>query len=103
MRFLDVLPQPLGTIVRRRSKRAADRDIHRIPTLASQMIGAETVEVVLSSPEITLHGDRATLVVDATVLGGRYFPDRAERLRITSGWRLEDGEWRCYTADWDRP
>lgn len=71
--------------------------------LASQMIGAETIEVVLGSPEITLHGDRATLVVDATVLGGRYFPDRAERLRITSGWRLEDGEWRCYTADWDRP
>jgi ketosteroid isomerase-like protein len=71
--------------------------------LASQLLGAQTVEVVLGSPEITLHGERATVVVDATVLGGRYLPDRAERLRITSGWRREGGEWRCYTAEWKRP
>jgi hypothetical protein len=70
--------------------------------LASQMLGSERIEVILGSPEIVLHGERATLTVDATVIGGRFLPERGERLRIVSGWRLEDGEWRCYTAEWTR-
>jgi hypothetical protein len=70
--------------------------------LASQVMGNQQVEVILGSPEIVLHGDRATLTVDATLIGGRYLPERGERLRITSGWRDVDGEWVCYTADWER-
>lgn len=71
--------------------------------LASQMLGSERIEVILGSPEIVLHGgQRATLTVDASVIGGRFLPERGERLRIVSGWKLEDGEWRCYTAEWTR-
>jgi hypothetical protein len=70
--------------------------------LASQVMGNERIEVILGSPEIVLHGERATLTVDATLIGGRYLPERGERLRIVSGWREVDGEWVCYTADWER-
>lgn len=70
--------------------------------LAGQMLGSERIEVILGSPEIVLHGERATLTVEATVVGGRYLPERGERLRIVSGWRLEEGDWRCYTAEWTR-
>lgn len=71
--------------------------------LAGQLIGAQQVEVVLGPLDVTLHGgERATVVVDALVMGGRWLPERGERLEITSGWRLEDGQWRCYTATWKR-
>ncbi len=70
--------------------------------LASQMLGNQRIEVLLGSPEITLHGERATVSVSATVIGGRMFPERGELIRIVSGWRLEDGQWRCYTAEWKR-
>lgn len=70
--------------------------------LAGQMLGADRIEVIMGRPEIALHGERATLTVEALVAGGRFLPDRGERLRIVSGWRLEDGEWRCYAAEWSR-
>jgi hypothetical protein len=70
--------------------------------LASQMLGSESIEVILGRPTIKLFGERATIEVEALAMGGRYLPERGERLMITSGWRLEDGEWRCYTASWKR-
>lgn len=70
--------------------------------LGSQMLGNDRIEVLLGSPEITLHGDRATVTVSATVIGGRFFPERGEQVRIVSGWQLEEGQWRCYTAEWER-
>lgn len=71
--------------------------------LAAQFLGSERVSVVLGPPQITLHGDdRATVRVSAVVGGGRFLPERVETLSIESGWRLEDGEWRCYAARWSR-
>lgn len=71
--------------------------------LAAQFLGSERVSVVLGPPQITLHGDdRATVRVSAVVGGGRFLPERVETLSIESGWRLEDGEWRCYVARWSR-
>jgi hypothetical protein len=68
--------------------------------LVGQMLGAERIEVVMGSPEIVLHSsERATVTMDAWVTGGRYFGDRNERLHLVSGWRLEGGEWRCYSAE----
>jgi hypothetical protein len=71
--------------------------------LASQLLGAERIEIVLGAPAITLHpGERATVKVSALVVGGRYLPEHGETLEIVSGWKLEDGEWRCYSAEWTR-
>lgn len=69
--------------------------------LASQMMGPDSISVVLGPADIKLHGaDRATVRVTALVTGGRFIPERGERLEIESGWRLEDGDWRCYVATW---
>ncbi len=71
--------------------------------LAGQLLGANTMQVVLGPPDITLHGERATVKLSALVSGGRYLGDRNETLTIVSGWRLEDGEWLCYTAQVSDP
>jgi hypothetical protein len=34
--------------------------------------------------------------------GGRLLPDRLGVYQVTSGWRKEGGDWRCYTASWER-
>ena len=67
--------------------------------LAAQLLGAERIEVVVGPVGVTLHGDRATGEFTALVSGGRYLGDRNESLHLRTGWRLEDGEWRCYSAE----
>ena len=67
--------------------------------LAAQLLGAERIEVVVGPVGVTLHGDRATAEFTALVSGGRYLGDRNESLHLRTGWRLEDGEWRCYSAE----
>ena len=70
--------------------------------LATLLVGNELVEVTLGPASITMHGDaRATVKVDALVLGGARLPERGEHLDITSGWRLDDGEWKVYVATWE--
>lgn len=59
--------------------------------------------VALGPLDITMHGeDRATVTVDAIVTGGSggLLPESGRHLRIDSGWREEDGDWRCITANW---
>lgn len=69
--------------------------------LASLLVGNALVEVTLTPAKITLHGDsRATVELSAFVIGGARLPERGERLTIRSGWRLEDGEWKVYAAEW---
>ena len=71
--------------------------------ITSQLLGNQTIEVTLGSPEVKLHNDElATVSVTAFVIGGRFLPERGESIAIKSGWRLEDGEWKCYSAEWDR-
>jgi hypothetical protein len=53
--------------------------------------------------EIELHGaDRATVKVTAIVTGGSggLLPETGRHIAIDSGWREEDGEWRCISARW---
>ena len=71
--------------------------------LVANLLGSERISLVLGPPEITLHGEnRATVRLSAIVGGGRFLPERVETLSIESGWRFEEGEWRCYTARWTR-
>ena len=56
--------------------------------------------VILSIPGYTGQAVLACAVT-AIVLGGRGLPESGRTLTIESGWKLEDGEWRCYTAKWE--
>jgi hypothetical protein len=68
--------------------------------IASLMIGNKHITVLVTGTDVRLTGaDRATVTIDALVTGGGYFPERGEKLTIVSGWRLVDGEWRCFRGD----
>jgi ketosteroid isomerase-like protein len=73
--------------------------------LRIQVLGNARIGVTLSSIDVELHGDRATVTVDAVLTGGngRWLPERGSIRRIESGWRKSDGEWRCINAQWEAP
>jgi ketosteroid isomerase-like protein len=80
-----------------------DRDglanILRVEVLRNEKAG-----VTLGPIDVQLQGDRATVKVTATLTGGSggLLPERASVYAITSGWRKENGEWRCYNASWEQ-
>ncbi|MEX1828824.1 hypothetical protein [Luteibacter sp. CQ10] len=48
-------------------------------------------------------GERMIATFTVTLAAGSgLLPDDAGAYRVESGWRKEDGEWRCFTATWSR-
>ena len=80
-----------------------DRDglanILRVEVLRSEKAG-----VTLGPIDVELQGDRAIVHVTATLTGssGGLLPERGSIYAITSGWRKEAAEWRCYNASWQQ-
>ena len=78
------------------------RALHGV--LVSQLFGEQRVAVTLGPLDVTMHDpEHATVKVSALVVGGRWLPERGQTLEIESGWKREDGEWRCYVATWREP
>lgn len=82
-----------------------DYDRQRLQaTLRAIMLRYRNINVLLGPLAVNLHGeDRATVGVDVLVSGGSggLLPESGQRLRIESGWRLENGDWRCISASWE--
>jgi len=57
--------------------------------MRAQALGNSTIGVTTGPVEVLLTGG-----------SGRFVPDSAQTYSITSGWRIEDGEWRVYYAQW---
>jgi hypothetical protein len=77
------------------------RQLHAL--LRGMLLRHRDVGVLLGPLALTMHGeDRATVRVDALVTGGAggLLPSTGRRIRIDSGWRLDDGDWRCISARW---
>jgi hypothetical protein len=72
-------------------------------TLAGLLLGSDGAHVTWLGPaSVELNGgERATVTVDVLAIGGRWLPENGQRFHIVSGWRREDGEWRCYSARWN--
>lgn len=66
-------------------------------------VGNSKLSVTTSPPRIQMRGDRASVRFDAILGGGngRFLPDHTQAYSITSGWRIEAGEWRLYYAQWE--
>ncbi len=79
--------------------RAALHNLLRGQALTNAHIG-----VTLSLVEVELQGDRATVRASVALTGGngRWSPERGSIQRIESGWRKQDGHWRCINAGWER-
>jgi ketosteroid isomerase-like protein len=79
----------------------ADRDgLHNL--LRAEVLRNESIGVALGPIDVDLQGDRATVQVTATLTGGSggLLPEHGSIYSITSGWRREGGEWKCFNAGW---
>ena len=77
--------------------RAALGNLLRIEVLRNESIGA-----TLGPVDIEMQGDRAKAHVVATFTGGSgsLLPERGSIYSITSSWKRQGSEWRCYSATW---
>ncbi len=77
--------------------RAALHNLLRAQLLRNAAVGATRGPL-----DIELQGERATVRFSIVLTGGSggLLPERAQGYAITSGWRVEDGEWRMFLAEW---
>ena len=71
--------------------------------LRLQLLGNAKVGVTTGPLQVEMQGDRARVSFSAVLTGGsgRFLPDAAQSYAITTGWRVEDGDWRLYYAQWE--
>lgn len=71
--------------------------------LRLQALGKSNLGVTTGPLQVRMHGDQANVRFDAILAGGsgRFLPDSAQAYSITSGWRIEGGEWHVYYAQWE--
>lgn len=64
----------------------------------------EHVTVLMGPVSMELRGQRyvATFTVTLGSSNSRLLPRRLSVYHVTSAWRLEDGDWLCYSAHWKR-
>ncbi len=79
-----------------------DRDQFR-RYLALVWLRNREVGVRLGPLEVELIGERARVDFTAGATGGDggFLPDRAQVYQVRTGWRLDDGEWKLISAEWD--
>ncbi|MEO8364832.1 MAG: nuclear transport factor 2 family protein [Pseudoxanthomonas sp.] len=71
--------------------------------LRMQALARSNFSVTTGPLQIQIQGEQASVIFDVVVAGGnrRLLPDSARAYSITSGWRIEAGEWRAYYAQWE--
>lgn len=62
----------------------------------------EKVGVVLGPLDVEMQPDHATVRCTAVLTGGAggLLPDNGDLYDLTTGWRLEDGDWLLTSIDW---
>ena len=78
-----------------------DRDgFRRYAALA--WLRSRTVGVTLGPLDVEVTGEHAQVRFTAATRGGEgLIPDSANLYRVETAWRLEDGEWRLISAEWE--
>ena len=83
---------------------AMDRDgalrMARLAFLRYRSVGVSVVGPL----DVEMHGDdHARVRFDAALTGGSgaLLPDAARVWSVDTGWRVEDGEWRMTSAEWE--
>lgn len=71
--------------------------------LRMQVLAKSNRSVTTGPLRIQMQGEQASVRFDTILAGGsgRFLPDSARTYSITSGWRIEQGEWRVYYAQWE--
>ncbi|SOT98178.1 hypothetical protein [Xanthomonas arboricola] len=68
-----------------------------------QMLGNRRIGVTLGPVEVQLRDDTARVCFTALLTGasGRWLPEQAQTYQVTTGWRLQDGDWQLIYAQWE--
>lgn len=96
-RFANYLAEDFGA-----STYNLDRNGARL-LLRREMMARERIRARLINIDVELRGDaRAVATFRALLTGGSgLIPDEGRLYRVTTGWRLDDGEWRMISAAWE--
>lgn len=68
--------------------------------LVAQTLRHEHISVLPGPLEVKLFKDRATVKLRVLAAGGGWLPESGRQFDIESHWRIEDGGWVCFRADW---
>jgi len=70
--------------------------------LQAQILSNAAIGATLGPLSIERQGDRATVSFSMILTGGsgRFVPDSTRAYQVVSGWRVVDGEWQVYHAEW---
>ncbi|MBB3843526.1 hypothetical protein [Xanthomonas arboricola] len=68
-----------------------------------QMLGNRRIGVTLGPVDVQLRDDTARVRFTALLTGGsgRWLPEQAQTYQVTTGWRLQDGDWQLIHAQWE--
>ncbi|WP_376695475.1 hypothetical protein [Wenzhouxiangella sp. EGI_FJ10305] len=85
---------------------AATRNLDRRAArllLRREMLAHESLKARLFDIEIELQGEgRATATMHAVLTGGTgLIPDTGSWYKVTTGWRLDDGDWMLISVRWE--
>jgi len=79
------------------------RGLHRL--LALRALRQDRTGILLGPITFERKGDRIVARFKLVLTGGKpgdLLPDQSSIRTMTTAWRREDGEWRCYSARWSR-
>lgn len=95
--FMEPIAEDFTAATRKLDRRAAGLLLRR------EMLAHERLKARLADLEVELKGEgRATATMHAVVTGGTgLIPDTGGWYRVTTGWRLDDGEWMLISARWE--
>lgn len=71
--------------------------------LQGQILGSAKIGATLGPISIEHQDDRASVRFSLVLTGGsgRFLPERGRAYSVLSGWRIEDGRWQLYFAEWE--
>lgn len=70
--------------------------------VALSMLGNQQVGVTLGPLEVSIQGERARVRFTAATTGGQsWLPERGRVYHVDTGWRMQGGEWRLVSAEWE--
>lgn len=79
------------------------RGLHRL--LALRALRQDRTGILLGPISFERKGDRIVAHFKLVLTGGKpgdLLTDQSSIRTMTTAWRREDGEWRCYSANWSR-
>jgi ketosteroid isomerase-like protein len=79
------------------------RGLHRL--LALRALRQDKTGVLVGPITFEHRGDRIVAKFNLVLTGGKpgdLLPDQSAVYAMTTAWREEDGDWRCYSATWTR-